>query len=293
VDRTFNLNVKTGVRILEFFLVRLDERLFLHFEVIPDHLPEALKAVIAQFPAGSLQFEVGVQTFNPEVQALISRRQDNVQTEANLHWLRQHTHAHIHADLIVGLPGEDMASFGQGFDRLYALDPHEIQVGILKRLRGAPIARHTKAFGMRYNPMPPYDILANDLIDFADVRRLSRFARYWDVLANSGRFPNTLPLLVGNAPFERFLQYSDWLYDKTGVTGDLALERLFPLVHEGLTTVLGVDEGTTLVALAKDFSRTGNMGVPRFLRAYASCAGSGTRRADWRQIRHHQPTETE
>ncbi|MCB1758131.1 MAG: B12-binding domain-containing radical SAM protein, partial [Gammaproteobacteria bacterium] len=36
VDRTFNLNVKTCARILDFFLERLDERLFLHFELIPD-----------------------------------------------------------------------------------------------------------------------------------------------------------------------------------------------------------------------------------------------------------------
>ncbi|WP_034435212.1 B12-binding domain-containing radical SAM protein, partial [Candidatus Contendibacter odensensis] len=141
VDRTFNLNSKTGARILDFFLERLDERLFLHFELIPDHLPEALKTRIVQFPPGALQFEIGVQTFNPVVQALISRQQNNGKTEENLRWLRQHTPAHLHADLIAGLPGEDVASFAAGFNRLVALDPHEIQVGILKRLRGTPITR--------------------------------------------------------------------------------------------------------------------------------------------------------
>jgi hypothetical protein len=93
VDRTFNLNSKTCARILDFFLERLDERLFLHFELIPDHLPEALKTRIVQFPPGALQFEIGVQTFNPTVQALISRKQDNRKTEENLRWLRQYTHA--------------------------------------------------------------------------------------------------------------------------------------------------------------------------------------------------------
>ncbi|MGB2680583.1 MAG: cobalamin-dependent protein, partial [Candidatus Competibacter sp.] len=33
VDRTFNLNAKISARILDFFLERLDERLFLHFEL--------------------------------------------------------------------------------------------------------------------------------------------------------------------------------------------------------------------------------------------------------------------
>jgi hypothetical protein len=51
--------------------------LFLHFEMIPDRLPDSLRTLITQFPPGSLQFEVGIQSFDPEVQKLISRRQDN------------------------------------------------------------------------------------------------------------------------------------------------------------------------------------------------------------------------
>lgn len=287
VDRTFNLNVNTGVRILEFFLARLDDKLFLHFEVIPDHLPAALKTLIERFPPGSLQFEVGVQTFNPEVQALISRKQDNARTEDNLRWLRQHSQAHLHADLIIGLPGEDMESVGQGFERLVALGPHEIQVGILKRLRGAPIARHTESHGMRYNPLPPYEILATDCINFTTMRRLARFARYWDMVANSGRFTHALPLLLGDAPFARFLQFSDWLYAQTGMTGDLALDRLFRLLHEGLTALFEVDESALRAALETDFNRTGNLGMPRFLRAGAVSEPSGASgRAAERQGRH-------
>jgi radical SAM superfamily enzyme YgiQ (UPF0313 family) len=287
VDRTFNLNVNTGVRILEFFLARLDDKLFLHFEVIPDHLPAALKTLIARFPAGSLQFEVGVQTFNPAVQALISRQQDNASTEDNLRWLRQQSQAHLHVDLIIGLPGEDMASFGQGFDRLMSLGPHEIQVGILKRLRGAPIARHTECHDMRYSPLPPYEILATDCINFATMRRLARFARYWDMVANSGRFTHALPLLLGDSPFARFLQFSDWLYAQTGMTGDLALDRLFRLLYEGLTALFEVEEGALRAALESDFNRTGNQGMPRFLRACAVSEPAGSSgRAAQRQGRH-------
>ena len=43
VDRTFNLKIKTTLQILDFFLERMNDELFLHFEVIPDHLPEKLK----------------------------------------------------------------------------------------------------------------------------------------------------------------------------------------------------------------------------------------------------------
>jgi hypothetical protein len=234
VDRTFNLKVSASLAILEFFLGRLDEGLFVHFEVIPDHLPERLKQAIARFPPGTLQFEIGIQTWDREVQTLISRKQDNDRAEANLRWLREHSNALVHVDLIAGLPGEDLASFGQGFDRLHALGPHEIQVGILKRLRGTPIARHTDKFNMRYNPDPPYNVLATDRIAFADMQRISRFARYWELTGNSGRFPRSLALMLGETPFANFMRFSDWIYARTRRTHEIALERLFGLIRDFL-----------------------------------------------------------
>jgi radical SAM superfamily enzyme YgiQ (UPF0313 family) len=260
VDRTFNLALKASLAILDFFHERLDQRLSVHFEVIPDHLPEPLKQSIARFPKGVLQFEAGIQTWNTEVQALISRKQDNARAEQNLRWLREH--ALVHADLIAGLPGEDLTSFGAGFDRLVALAPQEIQVGILKRLRGTPIARHTASHAMRYNPEPPYNVLVTDCIDFGDMQRLNRFARYWDLIANSGRFSRTLTLLLGEKPFQRFMSFSDWLFRKTGKTHEIALDRLFDLVHEYLQ-----GQGEAEAALAADYATCGARGAPLFLQA--------------------------
>src|SRR5205085_12344236 len=94
VDRTFNLNLNISRSILQFFLDRYSDGLFLHFEMIPDRLPDALRELIARFPPGALQFEVGVQTFNDEVSTRISRRQDNVRLADNLTFLRHHTGVH-------------------------------------------------------------------------------------------------------------------------------------------------------------------------------------------------------
>lgn len=269
VDRTFNLKVDSSVSILEFFLdlieARPDDPPFVHFEVIPDRLPAPLREALARFPAGTLQLEVGIQTWNEEVQRLISRRQDNAAAEANLRWLRTHTHAHLHVDLIAGLPGEDLDSFGRGFDRLVGLAPQEIQVGILKRLRGAPIARHTQAYGLRFSPQPPYPILATDRIDAATMRRLARFARYWDLLANSGRFRRTLPLLLGEAPFARFLAFSDGLHRRLGATHGIALERLYEAVHAWLGT--GPDRVRAHAALVADYAASGARGRVSFAAA--------------------------
>jgi len=238
VDRTFNLNIKTSLKIMQFFLDKLaanpDDPVYAHFELVPDHLPDALKDGISKFPPGALQFEIGIQSFNPAVQALVSRRQDNAKAADNIRWLCEHSNAHLHVDLIAGLPGEDVESFARGFDQLVALRPHEIQFGILKRLRGTPIIRHTAEYAMVFDPYPPYTILSTSLIDFATMQRLVRFARYWDLVANSGRFAHTITRILGDAPFKNFMAFSDWIYSKTDATHRIALDRLAALVTQWL-----------------------------------------------------------
>jgi len=294
VDRTFNLNIATSRAILEFFLERHEPGRFYHFEMIPDRLPGELREVVRRFPPGSLQFEVGVQTFNEEVAARIRRRQDNRRLEDNFRFLREETGVHIHADLIAGLPGESLESFAAGFDRLVALRPHEIQVGILKRLRGTPISRHDAEWQMVYNPHPPYEVLQNRLIDFETMQKLHRFARYWDLVGNSGNFVETAPLLWndGASPFARFMRWSEWLHAQVGRTDSIALGTLMEKLFEFLTTELKRDARTVAETLRRDYQRAGRRDTPPFLRPFlpadapASAPPQAPRLAPRRQARH-------
>ncbi len=261
VDRTFNLKTENCLQILKFFLEKLKHtELFLHFELIPDRLPESLKKVLPLFPAASLQFEIGVQSFNPRVQALISRRQDNVKTRENLAWIRHNTTAHIHADLIFGLPGESLQSFARGFDALYQLNPHEIQLGILKRLRGTPIDRHNQTFDMRYKPDPPYTILSNCDVDFQLMQKITRLARYWDLIANSGRFVHTMPLMLEQRPFDSFFRLSESIYAQCGQTYQIALKKLFDYVYIAMTEELSISLEKAFQALEADYAVSGLKG---------------------------------
>jgi radical SAM superfamily enzyme YgiQ (UPF0313 family) len=257
VDRTFNLNIEISQTLLQFFHERYRPDLLLHFEMIPDRLPEPLRAWIARFPAGALQFEIGVQTFNPEVGDRIHRRQNLDRLEDNFRFLRRHTGVHLHADLIVGLPGETLESFAAGFDRLLALGPHEIQVGILKRLRGTPIVRHDAAWGMVYSPDPPYEILETSCLDFPTLQRLRRFARYWDLVGNSGNFLETSRLIWIDqpSPFQAFLHWSDWLHAQTGCQHGIALARLTRLLFDYLTRERNLDPEIVRDAVTRDFTR--------------------------------------
>lgn len=292
VDRTFNLNAKVSQSILQFCLDHYVPGRFFHFEMIPDRLPESLREILERFPPGALQFEMGIQSFNPEVCQRISRRQDIQKLADNFHFLRTRTGVHIHADLIVGLPGDTVASFAAGFDRLVALGPQEIQVGLLKRLRGTPIARHDAEWGMVYNPNPPYDILQNKLIDFSTMQRLRRFARYWDLVGNSGNFVESAPLIwSGNAsPFERFLRWSDWLYARTRRTDSIALLRLAELLFDFLKDELGLNPPLVAETLWRDYQRGGRREQPGFLQAWLiqpGKTGAAPRAASLkRQARH-------
>lgn len=289
VDRTFNLKIDSTIRILEFFLDRLDENLFLHFELIPDHLPENLKAIIQRFPEGSLQFEIGIQTFNPAVQEIISRKQNNKKACANIQWLRNKSHAHLHTDLIAGLPGEDIKSFAEGFNQLYGLNPHEIQVGILKRLRGTPIIQHTEPFEMVYNPNPPYNVLSTRDMDFPTMQSIARFARYWDLVANSGRFRSALNLILEEQPFECFMEFSNWLYKETDQTHRISLPKLFSLIYDFLTKEFNLENELVANTLLDDFNRSGLKGIPVFLKTQKSKLSvfKASHKGSKRQKRHN------
>jgi len=287
VDRTFNLNIKTSLKIMQFFLDKLavhpDDPVFAHFEVVPDHLPDALKDGIRKFPPGTLQFEIGIQSFNPDVQALVSRKQNNEKAAENIRWLCENSHAHMHVDLIAGLPGEDVASFARGFDRLLALQPHEIQFGILKRLRGTPIIRHTEQYGLIFDPHPPYTILATDRIDFNQMQQLVRFARYWDLVANSGRFAHTLPLILRESPFANFMRLSNWLYATTDATNRIALERLAVLVGQWLV-LEGMEQEQVATVLRSDYAGQANTKLKT--QALKKAEGKAEHALPQRQARH-------
>lgn len=297
VDRTFNLDQACGQRILDFLLARYQPGHFFHFEMVPDRLPEALRDRIRRFPPGALQLELGIQTFNADAASLIQRRQDYEKLEDNFRFLRRETGAHLHADLIVGLPGESLESFAIGFDRLVSLAPHEIQVGLLKRLRGTTISRHDADQGMVYSPYPPYELLQNKWLDFATVQRLRRFGRYWDLVANSGNFLRTTPLIwSGNrpesaSPFQAFLTWSDWLCAQSGRTDGIALIRLMEFLFRYLTDELQLDAVPVAHSLWDDYRRGGRRDKPSFLKEFLPGGPSSgeperTPRLPRRQARH-------
>jgi radical SAM superfamily enzyme YgiQ (UPF0313 family) len=255
LDRSFNLDIERARKVLEFFLEKVKPPVCVHFEMVPTRLPPELRELLARFKPGTLRLEVGIQTFNPQTAALIGRASDPEKELEALEFLCRNTNAIVHADLIAGLPGEDLASFAAGFDRLWravsggnagASMPRredaaftekprtEIQLGTLKRLPGTPIARHDAAFGMRYSPDPPYDVQETAALSAAELDRLRNFARFWELIVNRGSYPDFAARFLppGEPVFARFMELSDRLLARLGRNWGIDRQALRPLLEE-------------------------------------------------------------
>ncbi|WP_373073452.1 DUF4080 domain-containing protein [Sulfurimonas sp.] len=269
VDRTFNINIKTANIILDFFLEK-QPPYFAHFEVIPDHFPSSIKEKIKSFPHGALQLEIGIQTLNLDVAKNISRNLKLDKIKENIAFLENDTDAHIHLDLIVGLPGETLERFGKNLDELVGLSSCEIQIGILKKLSGTYINRHDIEHGMIYSEYPPYDILKNNLLSFKDIQIMKRFARFWDITYNSGNFKNTMKLLWKNeSVYENFYKFSLWIYEQTDSTYKISLIRMGELLFIYLKDIKKLPAKGIAEHMLEDMMKLKGRSIPSYLKPYA------------------------
>ena len=268
VDRSFNLHQDHSCTVLDFFIERWNDGMCLHLEMTPDNISPALKERLLRFPPGGLHIEVGIQTFNEEVARRVGRNTDFDLAAQGIDFLVNEAKADVHADLIAGLPGETPDSFEAGIDRLIALQPTEIQVGILKRLHGAPIERHAKEWDMRFRDTAPYDVLSTSTMDAAYIKSIRRFAMHWDRIVNRQWFHRTIPLLLElpQSPFHTFDQLSVRLAEELGLSGFGMVAASEVLLHF-LTETCSIPPSKVLPLLRDDYLSDGRrINVPHFLR---------------------------
>jgi hypothetical protein len=275
VDRSFNADVRRAEALLTFLLARWRDDLHLHLEWLPERAPARLVELLAAFPAGAVQLEVGIQTFDPAISRRLARPCQPARIERGLATLLERTGVHLHADLIAGLPGEGVAAFAAGFDRLARLGVHEIQVGLLKLLPGAPLVELVAPFDLRFDPAPPYEVLSTAAIPFPEMQRLKRFARAWDLVGNSGNFARTLPrLLRGASAFTAFDDFAAALWRRLGRTSGVALDTLVGEVFRWLVEERGLPPSEVAADLATDWAAGGRRGVPEVLRPWVPAEGA-------------------
>ena len=187
VDRSFNAHPRLA-RLIWDYAIRQKEACEFHFEIYPDLLSEEDLSLLEKAPPGRIRFEIGVQTVNSAVSRSCGRKSNWRKAKATLNALRERTRVRVHADLLVGLPGENISSVLRSLDELASTLPAEIQLGMLKILPHTPMLEIASKRGYQWLDHPPWQVLRSDALSFAQVARLQELAKIINLYWNKGEF---------------------------------------------------------------------------------------------------------
>ena len=231
VDRTFNLNPKRMTSLMQW--LTQFEGVEFHFEVVGDLLNDDMMQFLNMVPQGMFQFEIGIQTTTEDVQDAIHRKQSNEKLFKTIKALIQQDRVHIHCDLIFGLPGETLEELLESFTQVLKLRPHELQLGFLKFLPGAPIRDQIESHGYRTLSFPPYELLSHQHLSAGEVRFLKQFTEVFDLFYNSKRFQFCLDRLFQHqGPVEVFKTLMAALEKENRVLNALSLDHQYRIFAE-------------------------------------------------------------
>jgi radical SAM superfamily enzyme YgiQ (UPF0313 family) len=199
-DRTFNAQENFAMAIWRYLMETDNGVTNFHFEMAADLLSDEALALLSQARAGLFQFEIGVQSACPAALRAVNRKTDIERLFNNTARLRSNDNIHIHLGLIAGLPEETPGTFADGFNKVYGLNPHYLQVGFLKLLKGTPLRESAGKMGLVYSPHPPYEILSTPAMTHQDLLTIKSAAEMVKVFYNSGKCAHTLAYLEKSFP---------------------------------------------------------------------------------------------
>ncbi|MBE5816916.1 MAG: DUF4080 domain-containing protein [Clostridiales bacterium] len=216
VDRTFNAVESHANEILTFIKDNygntIPHGVCFHMEIAADILKESTLNILSQMPKGAVQLEIGIQSFNKETLKAIHRSTNIQRLTENIKRLISFGNMHIHTDLIVGLPFEDMQSFEKSFDTAYSLGANMLQMGFLKLLYGAQMRESSDDYPCTFTNEPPYEVTSTPWLSEEEVISLKKCEDALERLYNSSRFLITLDYLInetGFTPFRLFFEFGN------------------------------------------------------------------------------------
>ena len=261
VDRTFNCNPKRATEIWKYIIENTDRsRTNFHFEIGADLLTDEQLELLQSAPAGKIQLEIGIQSTCENALKESSRYAPNEKIFSNVSALRKNGNINIHTDLIAGLPYESYERFQQSFNEVYALKAHQLQLGFLKLLSGAPLNDLTEKHGYAFTSYPPYEILSNKYISYAELQLLKEVEDVVEKICNSNRFVLFLNELEAHfsSPFEMFRKIADYMKEKNLLFCGVATKKLYDTLDD-FAKENGLDMSEVLL---RDFYLSENSEIP-------------------------------
>ncbi|MBM7562268.1 B12-binding domain-containing radical SAM protein [Fusibacter tunisiensis] len=217
VDRTFNLDKKHALSIMQYLVDHDNGVTNFHFEINGNLLDSDYFALVSKGRKGLFQFEIGIQSTCTSTLTAINRNIPFEQLKENIQELIKTQKTHVHVDLIAGLPLESYKRFLKSFDDAYNLGANQLQLGFLKVLKGTALYGQKDRYGYKVRRETPYEVLENNYISFDDLAVLKEVEKLVEWYHNSERFKVSFKWLLmktGNKPSELFLSLRKWFFSR-------------------------------------------------------------------------------
>ena len=208
LDRTFNYNPRRAKELLRLFLEFHPDIRF-HLEIHPALLSEELKEELSLLPKGLLHLEAGIQSLREPVLEKSSRMGKLSDALDGLRFLCALPNMETHADLIAGLPLYHLHEIFEDVRTLAGYAAGEIQLESLKLLPGTEMRRRAEELGIKYSPLPPYEVLQTHEISVSELQTARQLSRLLDGFYNTPAWQAlTRELILNDEQFlHRFLAY--------------------------------------------------------------------------------------
>ena len=184
LDRTFNFNPRRAKELLNLFL-EFHPHIRFHLEIHPALLSDELKAELQRLPKGLLHLEAGIQSLREDVLEKCLRKGELTSALEGLNFLCSLDNMETHADLIAGLPLYRLEAIFEDIRTLAGYQAGEIQLESLKLLPGTDMRRRAEELGIRYSPLPPYEVLQTNEITTGELQVARRLSRLLDAFYNT------------------------------------------------------------------------------------------------------------
>ncbi|MEG0176297.1 B12-binding domain-containing radical SAM protein [Anaerorhabdus sp.] len=192
LDRTFNVKPDRALKIAQL-IEKMNVNFSFQFEVVLDTMIEEMLTFFENSNKERFRFEVGVQSFNQITLKAVNRHQDLDKLTKNIKRLSS-AGCIMHVDLIGGLPYEDLNSFRESYSKLFACGASEIQVGILKLLKGTVLRKEASNYEFDYSDESPYTIRKTQWLSNEDLNIIEDVYQATEKLYNNGRIRFTLDM---------------------------------------------------------------------------------------------------
>ena len=223
LDRTFNFNARRAKELLQLFL-EFHPHIRFHLEIHPALLSDSLKAELQQLPEGLLHLEAGIQSLREPVLEKCKRIGKLDDALEGLQFLCSLDNMETHADLIAGLPLYRLEEIFEDIRTLAEYRAGEIQLESLKLLPGTEMRRRAEELGIRYSPLPPYEVLQTDEITTDELQVARRLSRLLDAFYNTPAWQSlTRELILKEDGFLH--HFLDYLTEANLIDQPMSLEK--------------------------------------------------------------------